>query len=339
MKSPTKNPLFSIRATKFAQSGFSLIEMMIALTIGLMLIAALTAVVMSGSRSNSSNDKTAELQNNGRYALDVIKRDLQHAGHHGLTGADVSAGAVTVNNDCASGFAANLSQYIYGLNNSNPYSATCIPDYVANTDIVVVRYLSLSAAPSTPGVGPTIALPWTDQTVFFRSAYGVGGMFQGASAPGFSNSPQEDHTVETHVYYISPFTVSATENPLIPALWRVVLTPDGAMTRELVASGIEQLQLQYGVLSTTGNIQYLNANDVDTSTSGTTPATPPPNQKPWDRVRSVRIWLSSRNSTPEAGGAYINPGFAMGDLTPAAVVLGTESYRRQLFTSTIQLRN
>jgi type IV pilus assembly protein PilW len=322
--------------------GFSLIEMMIAMTIGLMLIGALATVVIGVSKSAKSNDKTAELQNNGRYAMDIMKRDLQHAGHHGLTGADINPPITTiaVTSDCASSFAINLKQYIWGTNNANSYGATCIPNYQANTDTIVIRYASLAATPSTPSAAPDLTVAGrTTNSVLFRSAYGVGAMYQGVGAPtSVDQLPQQDHNLETHFYYVSPFTVSATELPVVPSLRRVVLGPDGAMLDELVASGVEQLQVQYGVLDANGNTEYLDATSVDASASGTTTA-----KTNWDRVRSVRIWISSRNMNAEES-TYINPLFNMGDqtatsLAATAVADGTQHHRRQLFTTTVQLRN
>ena len=64
---------------RVVERGFSLVEMMVSITIGLMIIAALTGVLASNSRSSKTNDRTAELQSNGRYALDHLKRELRHA--------------------------------------------------------------------------------------------------------------------------------------------------------------------------------------------------------------------------------------------------------------------
>ncbi len=325
--------------TRMDVSGFSLIEMMIALTIGLLVIAALTGVVISGSRSSKSNDRTADMQNGGRYAMDVLKRDIQHAGHHGLTGAEIISSTQTVTNECVAGFALNLRQSIFGANATNPYAATCIPAHEPNTDILVVRYVSLNSTPSTPGVAPTISAPLTANTYFFRSAYGVGTIYQGTAAPtSMTQEPQQDHTVETHVYYIRPFTVSATESPLIPALCRVILDKDGTMTNpnspEVIASGIDQLQLRYGVLNADGTLQYLDANAVDAAANGATTTA-----NNWDRVRAVQLWLTARSNRAEEN-AYVYSGNDMGDINAAASVAnGTSHFRRQMFTSTIQMRN
>ena len=322
------------KKTLVKSKGFSLIEMMIALTVGMLLIAALTAVVISGSRSSKSNERNSELQNNGRYAIDVLKRDIQHAGHHGLTGADIISSSAAVTGDCASGFALNLHQSIYGTNSSN-LSNTCITSYEPNTDVIAVRYVSLNSVPATPGVAPTITAPLTANTYFFRSAYGVGAIYQGTAVPAsLAQEPQQDHTVETHVYYIRPYTVSATESPLIPALCRVVLGKNGAMQDELVASGIDQLQIQYGVLNANGTLQYKNADAVDPAATGTTTTV-----TEWDRVRSVQLWLTARSSKAEEA-AYVYPGNDMGDITAGtSVSAGTSHYRRQLYTTTVELRN
>ena len=66
-------------------AGFSLVEMMIAVTVSLFVIGALVAVVTSSSATGRTRDRASELQINGRFALEQIKNDLQHAGFLGIS--------------------------------------------------------------------------------------------------------------------------------------------------------------------------------------------------------------------------------------------------------------
>ncbi len=66
-----------------AQSGLSLIELMIAITLGLIILAALLAVFVANNQSANQTDATAELQDNARAALDILGRDLSMAGYWG----------------------------------------------------------------------------------------------------------------------------------------------------------------------------------------------------------------------------------------------------------------
>lgn len=337
-------------------AGFSLIEMMVAVTVGLMIIAALTSVIVSSSAASRANDRTSELQSNGRYAMDILKRDIQSAGYYGLSGRGVNQPTgLNLPGDCFAGFANNINQRVWGSNDGvNPFAANCIPNAnYAGSDILVLRYASLEAYPSAPGVAPAVDPAGVTgfantgaNTLYFRSAFESSRLFQANNLPTFNNAPQQDHIVQVHVYYISPNTVTAPADG-IPSLHRMVLNSTGTMVDELVASGIENLQVQYGVVDALGNTQNLDAQNVN---PGVVPATDAvtnpldatgaavlPNN--WGNVNAVHIWLLSRNTGADRGDGYVNNTvYAMGDQNIVANA-ATARFRRQLFTTTIQLRN
>lgn len=66
-----------------AERGFSLVEMMIAMTIGLMICAGLVTVFANTSNTQQELRRTAQQIENGRYAMDVISQDLQMTGYFG----------------------------------------------------------------------------------------------------------------------------------------------------------------------------------------------------------------------------------------------------------------
>jgi len=65
------------------QQGLTLIELMIALTLGLIIIGALLAVFLANNQSANQTEATAQLQDNGRSALDILGRDISMAGYWG----------------------------------------------------------------------------------------------------------------------------------------------------------------------------------------------------------------------------------------------------------------
>lgn len=65
------------------QRGFSLVELMIALTIGLIISLALATMFSQVSVTNKEQFKAALQIENGRYAIDLISNDLKHAGFYG----------------------------------------------------------------------------------------------------------------------------------------------------------------------------------------------------------------------------------------------------------------
>ena len=57
--------------------GFSLIELMVSIVIGLILVAGILSIFFSSRVTYTSNEKTARLQENGRVALDNLAHDLR----------------------------------------------------------------------------------------------------------------------------------------------------------------------------------------------------------------------------------------------------------------------
>lgn len=333
---------------KRASAGFSLIEMMIALTVGLMIIGALTAVLISSGSASRTNERGSELQANGRYALDILKRDVQSAGYYGLTGRTIDQSPVNLPNDCFAGFANNIRQRVWGANDGvNPFAAKCIPAaQYAGSDILVVRYASIDSAPSLDNTAT--ANYNTAGGLYLRSAYGMSKLYQIPNYPDFTGAtPQRDHRLEAHVYYINRDSVAGSGDG-VPSLRRLVLDATGSMVDELVISGIQNLQVQYGV--TTGDpkapiTQYFDALNVNAGVAPATDAITSPITvdsggkisivNNWGAVNAVRLWMLVRNPTPERN--FVNgTAYPMGDKVIAAA---NDGYRRQVFTTTLQLRN
>jgi len=63
--------------------GFSLVELMIAMTLGLFLMAGMIAVFAGNKRSSELNTAMANIQENARFALDAMSRRARMAGYQG----------------------------------------------------------------------------------------------------------------------------------------------------------------------------------------------------------------------------------------------------------------
>lgn len=71
---------------KHTQLGLSLIELMIALALGLVLIVGLGNIYLNSSRSSAELQKAGQQIENGRYALEILTNELRHAGFFGALG-------------------------------------------------------------------------------------------------------------------------------------------------------------------------------------------------------------------------------------------------------------
>ncbi|MBA3023239.1 MAG: PilW family protein [Gammaproteobacteria bacterium] len=315
-----------------SDAGFSIVEMMISITVGLIIIAALVGVLVSNTKSSKSNERTSELQENGRYALDHLRTQLRHAGFRGYTWGvkaeqlrvDASTGGAT--NECldaggtSGSFIGNLRQSVWGANDSNPFAANCLATAPLRGDVLVIRRVAGAPLKSGALVGGNHYLRSTyTEAVMFAA---TGGQLAIGGSPSVAGSPLADYLVQEYVYYIGV----ADADSSMPALRRLSLLA-GSMVDEEVVPGIEHFQVQFSRLSTDLNSQYFDPDGiVGTATAG--------GFTDWEEVVAVRLWLLSRNRQAESGYANTNS-YQMGDVTYTV----NDNFRRQLFTSVVQLRN
>jgi type IV pilus assembly protein PilW len=65
------------------KNGFTLIELMIAMVLGLILVAGVIQIFISNKQAYRVTDAHSRLQDNARFALDVLSRDVRSAGFSG----------------------------------------------------------------------------------------------------------------------------------------------------------------------------------------------------------------------------------------------------------------
>ena len=63
--------------------GLSLVELMVALAIGLLLLLGLVEIFGASRAAFSSAEGSARIQENSRFALEFLRRDARMAGHMG----------------------------------------------------------------------------------------------------------------------------------------------------------------------------------------------------------------------------------------------------------------
>ena len=69
------------RRTFKSTAGFTLIEMMVAITLGMIVIAGATGTFTAQTRQNAAEEQISQMNQNVRGALDMIIRDLMQAGY------------------------------------------------------------------------------------------------------------------------------------------------------------------------------------------------------------------------------------------------------------------
>jgi type IV pilus assembly protein PilW len=122
------------------EAGLSLVELMVALTLSLVLLAGVTTAALNAKQSDNELIRAGEQLENGRYALETMKNDLQHAGFFGELYRLPAVPAVPPS-PCTTNpteLASALPLAIQGYDDANGL-LPCISNAVAKTDLLVVR--------------------------------------------------------------------------------------------------------------------------------------------------------------------------------------------------------
>lgn len=261
------------------QTGFSLVELTIALGVSLVLLAGLTAVFVKSSDAQREQERSAEQIKNGRYAMEIISEDLRLAGFYGeffnlpprLLAQMPYPSTLPDACDIDPADLLNALPFAvqgYAAGNPRP-SCVAAANHLAGTDVLVIRHAA--AAPLTPGSSATA-------NDFYLQANATAAEIQRPAAaavlPNPNNKKADGSTAATifkkdgatggdirkyqvHIYFIAPCSVpagggadcsgSADDNGHpIPTLKRLELGPDGFTVVPLV-EGIANLQIDYGL--------------------------------------------------------------------------------------------
>lgn len=150
-----------------AQQGLSLIEIMVALAIGAVLMLGLVQVFGASRTAYQMSEGMARVQENARFAMDFLQRDIRMAGHYGCVNDQAhlqTPGALETHFGAAPFQPLDFTVSIQGYEAENtgpgdeaqigggaapagiPAEILALNPY-PNSDILVLRYLSGSGAP------------------------------------------------------------------------------------------------------------------------------------------------------------------------------------------------
>lgn len=127
-------------APGYKQQGLTLAEMMVAMTIGLVLLGGVVTVLLSSKNTYRVNEALARMQENARYAFQVLSRDVRMAGYRGCAG-----GTTLVFNtlDNATDFWGRMEQSLEGFEAGNTTWSPALPAGInqplKGQDLLVLR--------------------------------------------------------------------------------------------------------------------------------------------------------------------------------------------------------
>lgn len=117
--------------------GFSLVELMIAMVLGLIVIAGAGSVFLASSRTYQTNTALSEVQTNSRIAFELLARDIRNAGQNDCNN---NGRVANVLNDQGTDWFANWANALHGYTGTQADPAvatgTGVGQRVAGTDSV-----------------------------------------------------------------------------------------------------------------------------------------------------------------------------------------------------------
>lgn len=333
--------------TRQSQHGATLIEVMVAMVVGLILLAGITTLVVNASRSNRDVDASARLLENGRYAVRTLGEHLRHAGFWGRLYPPAASGMAALPaglpNACTSPITvamieADMPVFIQGEDDpGGDPAANCLADadHVDGTDIVTVRRLATTAeSAAEANANPTEFYMQTAHADFAVDTGNNADLGVTERDAAGNNVPAPHYQYEADTFFISPRTrpvnVSACDGDdadngdQIPTLMQVRVNATGFCARAL-AVGVENMQIEYG---------------VDTSNNGTPNAytTAPATVADWADVMGLRLYLLVRG-TQNVNAIGGNKSYTLGQTAPTVIADPGDGFSRHVFTTTARLVN
>lgn len=249
-----------IKTIKY-QAGVTMVELMIAMLLSVILGGAIISVFVNNTQSFNQDENILNMQDDARHALREIAFDVSMSGHYAdlvVPNTVTPDPSLVIGTDC--GPAGQLN-WMYRTTNAGTGDTLSIMalDNATNAQVVGAHscFLGGEVLPGTDVVaikrvvgGDSAAL--RDGGIYLRTNGTVGLLYRAplVAAPAIVIAPPNaDWEFRPSIYYIRQF--ANTPGDGIPTLCRKVLAGAGpSMTTECLATGIENLQLEYGIDTT-----------------------------------------------------------------------------------------
>jgi type IV pilus assembly protein PilW len=317
---------------KHRQQGLGLVELMIAMTLSLLLSVAVITVFTANSRSFNQDENALRMQDDARHALREIAFELSMAGHYAdllIPGSVTPDDSLTLTTDCGP-IGADDWMYQTVLPGTDQFLSVVAVDNASSAD-AAANFSCIDASEFEDGTdivsikrvaGIRAAVP-SNGRVYLRTNGTVGLLFQEPmmGAPAITVPvPRSDWEYRPNIFFIRNYADVPGDG--VPTLCRKVMsgaTP--GMTTECLATGIENLQVEYGI-DTDGNG---NANVF----------LPNPTIAQMQTVMSARIFVLAR--TLENDIRYDND--KTYNVSNAAAFSPNDGFHRRVVSTTVSIQN
>ena len=332
-------------------NGFSLIELLVAMTLGLFLIGGAITMFMSNSRTYNEQVSMSRLQENARFALDILMRDIRIAGYSGCSD-DFNSVTNNISVD-----AKQLLSFINAIEGIEQGSTTWKPSastenitsIKAGTDGIAVRYFQ-NLSPLTAAMTAIDGDLTIDATAAALKSGDLFAVSDCGSADIFALSADINAGIIKHAEVVTNGTNNTTGNlsklylldsSLMrvisrryiikfatngqPSLFRIqylkdAITDNFSVIEQELIPGVDNMQILYGIATGVGDRlpdTYAKASDVTQ----------------WNNVVSVRLALLLSTETDNFSTLATSHNL-LGE-----EILNNDKRRRRMYTATVKIRN
>lgn len=316
------------------ESGVSLVELLVAMLLGILLSSAVVGAYLASKRQYFHTEQVARMQENGRYAQRLLSRELGMVGFYGgLHAVDTLLPAV-VGGDCIAGnWALNNAPPLDYVNDfpgdTAPASAlalvfTCLEHSAIQTDTDLLAIRRTAAEPAARqgvvagNLGRSTAQKW-----YLRLAPGQYPKWQQQRPVDFFDAEKLDTSASywqaiAKLFFIRNYSDSPGDG--VPSLCMATLAGDFFTTRCLV-EGVENLQLEFGIDSDFDGVANRYVGNPGAAEMG--------------HAVAVRIHLLLRSIRPVVG-KHNTRSYILGNrVVPAQ----DDAYLRRVYSRTVRLVN
>ena len=281
-----------------AYSGFSLVELMIAMVLGIIIIGGCISIFTSVVRSSNLNQTLSTLQSNARFALDMIGLDVRAAGFLGCAaGSDTELSLSTskapttdIQNSAVSGAVIGGAGWAPSMpEDFTPPSSIGLP--VVGTQSLSVQYARFPGTALASSMGSQSAslvmasvldAPVSAGDLMVVSNCIRADLFEVKSVSGAAASrtiepedalghaydvsidyPQNTRVMHftSNIYYIGNTQRQTESGDNVFALYRQSYPYTATNPPLELIEGVDQMILEFGVRQSSGTLAYVQANE------------------------------------------------------------------------------
>lgn len=169
-----------MRLSKQQQRGLTLVELLVALALGSLISTAAIQMLLTNKKTLTTQQGNNEVEENGRYAIDFLIRDIRKAGMRPTTAtAKVATPIAATNGSTNTGDTITVT-YTVDSSDTNAPPADCNGNALSGTNPTVInQYYVTNGRLMCLGNGSTTAGEIVDGVDAFQILYGIDNVIDG----------------------------------------------------------------------------------------------------------------------------------------------------------------